>query len=377
MKIGIYGGSFDPVHNGHTNLINNILDSSLKLDKLIIVPTLISPFKQDKRITSKLHRIKMLELALPKNCEISDFEIKKKPFVVSYTIDTIMHFKKIYPNDELFLILGNENKKVFHKWKEFLKISSLLEKIVFVPRVKETSEDIGKYKKNVFKFIKDKVLELEFNILDVSSTEIRMGKKLDQLNPEVLNYISNNFLYAENIINSTLSAKRAKHCFFAAKFAAELAKTINYDAKIAYYAGLFHDICKEWTEEESRTFIKNTESKYQKEWNSIPKHKLHQICGALWLKNVYKLKNEEIIQAIEIHTTLNLKLSTLDKIVFIADKICQGRNYPGIQKIRKLALTNFDKGFAEVVKMNYNHQIEKGKILEDEQIKINEKWINS
>lgn len=374
MKIGIFGGSFNPVHMGHINLINEA-KNNYELDKIIVVPTLISPFKQKQKVISYIDRINMLKLVLPSFCEISDFEVKKDFFNVSYTIETIKHFKKICPNDELFLLLGNDNIRDFYKWKESESIIQNISKIIFFTRnnqiEKETLSKFNKY----FKNYKEKIIFHNSNtILDVSSTEIREGNKFELLDQEVRKYIGNNFLYADSIIKSYLSADRAKHCFFAAEFAAKLAKTINYDAKIAYYAGLFHDIAKEFGEEKSREFI----SSFNMDGNDLslfPNHKLHQICGSLWLENVYKCNNQEIIYAIKVHTTLDFELSTLDKIVFIADKICQGRNYEGIQKIRNLALKDFNKGFATVVKMNYDHQILKGKQLDSEQILINEKWI--
>ena len=112
-----------------------------------------------------------------------------------------------------------------------------------------------------------------------SSTEVRAGR-LEYTSEEVNKYIGEHFLNAKEIIHSILSAKRAKHCVAAAEYAAEMAKAVKHDAKVAYYAGLFHDVCKELSEEDSRDFITslglqgNNKSLY-------PKHVLHQVCGAL------------------------------------------------------------------------------------------------
>ncbi|TNK91698.1 nicotinate-nucleotide adenylyltransferase, partial [Mycoplasmopsis pullorum] len=135
--------------------------------------------------------------------------------------------------------------------------------------------------------------------------------------------------------------------------------------------GLFHDLAKEWSEEESRNFIETCG------WNQseFKKHELHQTCGYLWLKNVYKYPDAAVLHAILVHTTLNFKgdasLSELDKILYISDKICEGRKFPGIQKIRELAHENLDLGFKAVVKRVYDFETkEKGTIFSKEQEKV-------
>ena len=102
--IGLLGGSFDPIHYGHRTLGCAAVEE-VALDKLIVMPTHIQPFKQNKRVAQDEHRLAMAALAFDgcDKVEISDYEIKKGD--VSYSYETMSHFREQYPNDELFFII--------------------------------------------------------------------------------------------------------------------------------------------------------------------------------------------------------------------------------------------------------------------------------
>ncbi|WP_406616985.1 nicotinate-nucleotide adenylyltransferase [Mycoplasmopsis adleri] len=363
MRIGLFGGSFNPVHNGHIKIAEYAY-KTLKLDKIYFIPAAKNPFKKDDKIASSEHRLDMLNLALKNfngNAEVSLFEIKRGG--VSYTFETIRYFKQQFPNDELFFIMGSDLLPKFNKWEYADEITQTAKFVVY-----KRSQNINKL--NAKKY---NMMIINNPLYEESSTAIREGNL--SYTPESVNeYIGKNFLYAKEIIHSLLSAKRAKHCVAAGEFAAELAKTVKYDAKVAYYVGLFHDVCKELSEEDSRAFIAQFD---KNAYNKVifPKHKLHQICGALWVKYIYMNNNDDIYHAIKVHTTLDLELNTLDKIIFIADKICDGRAFEGVQKLRKLVLEDFNEGFKAVVKRAYDFNINKGVTFDKEQEEIYQKWM--
>lgn len=363
MKIGLFGGSFNPVHKGHIKIAEFACEK-LKLDKIIFIPTAISPFKKNNIVASSEDRVNMLNLALKDfkyKHEVSLFEIKRAG--ISYTFETVRYFKMKYPNDELFFIIGSDLLNKFNKWEYAEEITKTCKFVVYKRSSNFNKTNAKKYN----------MLILNNPLLEESSTAVRQGN-LEYVPQEVNEYIGKNYLYAKEIIHSVLSAKRAKHCVAAGEFAAKLAKTVKYDAKVAYYAGLFHDICKELEEQESRRFISqfNLDGYNEK---LFPRHKLHQTCGALWVKYIYMNDREDIFNAIYVHTTLSLELSILDKIIFIADKICDGRAFEGVQKLRKLALENFEEGFKEVVKRAYEYNLSKGIKFDIEQEKIYQKWM--
>jgi nicotinate-nucleotide adenylyltransferase len=134
MKIGLFGGSFDPVHLGHVKLCEYFF-KTLSLDKVFVIPAFISPFKVEKppRVSGK-NRYEMLKLAFNdfSNVEISAFEIESKG--ISYTIDTVKHFLKNYPNDQIYLLLAKELEPDFPKWKNYQELKSLV-KIEYGPMI--------------------------------------------------------------------------------------------------------------------------------------------------------------------------------------------------------------------------------------------------
>lgn len=185
MKIGILGGTFNPVHLGHLILAQE-MQSQLKLDKVIFIPTNIAAHKEEIKVSAK-DRLAMLKLAVSDNpfFEVSDLEIKRGG--VSYTIDTVETLKKDYPEDKLFLIIGSDLAKDFSTWKqpEILK----KEITIVVAQRKEYFFDQNKW-----------FLALPVTQVAISSSLIReLIKKnisIKYLVPEaVLQYIKENNLY--------------------------------------------------------------------------------------------------------------------------------------------------------------------------------------
>ena len=129
MKIGIFGGTFNPVHNGHLTIADEFINKC-ELDKLILIPNNVSPFKIDDDSVSAEHRLRMLNLAVQdrKNFEIDDFEIKKSG--VSYTIETVEYLKSKFPEDHLFLLIGTDQAIDIDRWKNIDEIKKLVSIVV-------------------------------------------------------------------------------------------------------------------------------------------------------------------------------------------------------------------------------------------------------
>lgn len=355
MKIAIFGGSFDPIHKGHISIAKETINE-LKLDKIFFVPAFISPFK-NKSVRSSEDRLNMIKLVLEEKMEVSDFELKRKS--TSYTFETVKYFKQKYPNDELFLIIGSDNLPKLNKWKNIDFIEQNIQ-IVVAKRSKNFNKINAK---------KYNAIILKNKIFEQSSTKYRSGN-LSLVEKAVQDYIGKHNLYMKEIIDSTLSIKRARHCHYAGEFARQIAKANNLDHIKAATAANWHDICKELDREKHIKWIKNYMHK------SVPEHEFHQNSGAIWLKHFYLMPDEEIIHAIQIHTTLSLELNWLDKVTYIADKICRGRAWEGIEKLRKLAMEDYEKAFKEIVKLTYKQLQLKDAYLTQEGREIYEKWSN-
>lgn len=125
MKIGILGGTFNPVHIGHLILAEEVREK-LGLERIIFVPTALPPHKDNLNIAPAKDRLKMLKLAVASNkfFSVSDVEIKRQGR--SYTIDTLKEFQTKYPQDELYFIIGSDLLKYLNEWKDLAQILSMV-----------------------------------------------------------------------------------------------------------------------------------------------------------------------------------------------------------------------------------------------------------
>lgn len=191
QKIGIYGGTFDPIHFGHLITAQSVFELR-KLDKILFIPSFISPLKTDQMSSSPEDRIKMLKLAIKDipHFDYTDFEIKKKN--ISYTIETIKELRKTYKYIEL--IIGYDNLLVFDKWKNPDELLKLVKLVVLQRKV--TDEKIRKNN-----YFKDAIF-IKTPLIDISGTDIRnrvmCGKSINFLVPQkVMAYIYKQNLYKE------------------------------------------------------------------------------------------------------------------------------------------------------------------------------------
>ncbi len=129
MKIGIVGGTFNPPHIGHCILAQEVMDK-LGLDKILFIPTNISPHKKDSRTLAASYRYAMVELMVEDHSrfDVCDYEIKRKG--VSYTADTLEYLTTQYPDDEFSLIIGSDLACEFHRWHKPQRIRELAQVVV-------------------------------------------------------------------------------------------------------------------------------------------------------------------------------------------------------------------------------------------------------
>lgn len=199
MRIGIYGGSFNPVHLGHRKLAD-FMCKSLALDTCIIMPAFVSPFKTDKAASvAPEHRLAMCRLAFADSAryEVSDLEISANE--TSYTVNTLTRLKEIYPDDELFLIIGSDMLLSFnrwYRWQDILKLCTLCA----VSRCDEDPTDELEEFARTHLCKEGNVGIYPFEPLEVSSTFLREKCKNGEdvsafLHPAVADYIKQNKLY--------------------------------------------------------------------------------------------------------------------------------------------------------------------------------------
>lgn len=178
MKIGFLGGSFDPVHFGHLIAAQDVYEQH-HLDRLIFVPAAQAPLKPQEAQSSVDDRLAMLRAAVEwdRRFEISDYELRKGG--MSYTVDSVRHFRTQYPKDELYWIIGGDQLPRMHLWKEIEQLAQLVE-FIFLERpghpVKAHPSIPGL-----------RLHRCDGHLVEISSTElrerVRLGLSLDYFVP--------------------------------------------------------------------------------------------------------------------------------------------------------------------------------------------------
>jgi nicotinate-nucleotide adenylyltransferase len=195
VNIGFLGGSFDPVHFGHLMAAQDAFEQH-HLDRLILVPAAQAPLKPNEVCSPPEMRLAMLRAATEwdKRFEISDFELQRGG--ISYTIDSVRHFRTVYPKDELYWIIGGDQLPNLHLWKDIAELARLvqfifLERPGFAVRAKPDIPGLRLHR-------------CDGHLLAISSTElrerIRRGLSLDYFVPhKAIIYIKEHSLYRDPV----------------------------------------------------------------------------------------------------------------------------------------------------------------------------------
>ena len=336
MNYIIFGGTFDPVHNGHLRIAS--FAAKKYSAKIIFVPNKAPRWKEP--ITDISYRLEMLKIALKKadfDYEISEYEINKSDDI-NYTIDTIRYFKSIYPKDNLYLLIGMDQVNQFDKWKDAEELSRLA-KIIYSHRPNFENSD-----ENIKKFNMESMDYLESG--EVSSSDIRDLRSLD-LDDEVLQFIEENRLYFISRIAKYVTSKRLDHSIQVARLAKKIAVVNHLDKPERFYiAAILHDVGKttKCEGEDAISFMK----KYYPEYVDLPKFAYHQFIGEYLAKKEFNIKDEEILEAIKFHCTGNSNMKQIGMVVYASDKIEPTREFDSTWLINS-CLANWYQGFIDTL----------------------------
>lgn len=197
-KIGIFGGTFNPIHNGHI-LLAQYCKEEIELDRVILIPTYSPPHKESPDLAKETDRLNMCRLVCEniEGFEVSDIEIRRKG--KSYSYQTLISLKEIYLNDELYFIMGADMFLSLDKWKNpeiiFQKAS-----IIAVPRDNSDFYELNNYYKSVIAPMGAKAYILPNSVMQVSSSYIRENVEnynivKNLIDRKVYDYIASNKLY--------------------------------------------------------------------------------------------------------------------------------------------------------------------------------------
>ncbi len=298
------------------------------------------------KLASGEHRFEMCRLAFDdERFEVSSIELDRGDR--SYTVETLRELKKLYPEDELYFIIGSDMLGTLTRWYLWEEIISLAS-ICAASREKGYVPDLSSFSDEQ----KKRIILLDVEPFEVSSTEIRAiiakGEENPALiSPKVAEYIRKNGLYDDGlsayrkILTEKLDDYRMHHSECVSECAAVLAEKYGADVEKARLAGLLHDVTKNTSRAEQLEIIEKS-GEGLSEVELINSKVWHQITGAAFLRDNGIISDEEILGAVRWHTTGRSGMTLLEKIVYVADFISADREYRDVNVVRRLAETSLE-----------------------------------
>ncbi len=355
-RIGIYGGTYSPPHIGHIRAAEYAIEAC-RLDRLLLIPTGVSPHKEMSSGASSADRLEMLRLSTAgmEKAEVSDIELKREGR--SYTVDTLLELKEQNPGSELVLLMGTDMFTSFLTWREPGEILKLAVLAVFCRGEREERKRIED-QKTVLEALGAKVELVANPVTAISSTDLRrllvFGCADSFLVDGVGAYIRSHGLYGtgkkrknltleelEAEVVALLNPNRVAHVLGCRDCAVELARLYGEDGTDAARAGLLHDITKAIDGPLQLTLCAEYGIVLDTFSRAYPKT-LHALTGSLVAERIFG-ENENVVSAIRHHTTGRANMTLLEKIIYIADYVERNRNFPGVEEMRAMAYKNLDK----------------------------------
>lgn len=358
-KIGILGGTFDPIHKGHLELAHAAL-KEFKLDKVIFIPTGVSYMKTG--VSPAKHRYEMCRLAISSfpYFEIDDEEMKREGN--TYTYETLRYLNKKYPKAEICYIIGLDTLFTIDTWKHvdevFQRCTFLCANRVSAFSNYDIEQKIGELKSKY----SANISLMNMDLYPVSSTEIRetyFSKVKDEtilchLPDSVKEYISKNNLYSQidllkREMQIRLKPNRYQHTLGVFETAVNLARIYGADTDLVGKAALLHDCAKHMQVSEMIEICGNfglVLRDCEKESAAL----LHGKAGAVLSKTFYHIDESEVFDAIYYHTTGSPDMSLVTQIIFVSDYIEPGRNSAhNLNMLRELSLIDLNRTTAIIL----------------------------
>ncbi len=319
-KTVIFGGTFNPAHEGHKNLLCQVMAKGY--DEAIVIPDKIPPHKSTSAtFEDRFNGVKAL-FADMENVTVSDIENKREG--KSYTYDTLTQLRALYPDKKFYFLMGSDMFLSLEKWYRAGDILNSTP-IIACARTHDDFKKITEYKKLLEKNYNCDIIIYDINIIELSSTQLRsdLVKKIDAHN------------------KANLSEKRYNHVMSVAKYAVYLSSFHGIDAYDAYVGAIAHDCTKYLDDKKQLEYFEKNNISLTDNDRESPKI-WHQISGAHFARHTLGIQNDDIINAVRYHTTGRAGMSPLEKLVCLADSIEPTRDYDGVENMRILAKTDLN-----------------------------------
>lgn len=369
-RIGIMGGTFDPIHAGHISMALNAKEQA-KLDRVLVIPTGNPPHKTDTAPAED--RWKMVCAACGKEPALEPCRIELDRTGVIYTVDTLALLKEQYPKAAFYYIIGADTLMELKNWKNYQQVLTMCSFLV-CPRTWRYTQRQLKDERHRLMDMGATITMLDIPVVDASSTEIRAALAAGQPTPALpaplQEYCAVKGLYgmdkripqADEWLDklfAALSPERFTHTLGVAYTCRELALLHGLDPQKAESAGLLHDCAKCIPLEDMRTMA--VEHHLLADESLLQSSNLfHAPVGAYLARVEYGMSDPEIIQAILYHTTGTPGMSQLDMAVYLADKIEPTRkDYPTLSAVRSMAKQSLEKAMQMSLEGTVQH-VKKG-----------------
>ncbi len=365
MKIGIMGGTFDPIHNGHL-MLGRYARDLFKLDEIWFMPNGNPPHKNKETFESETtHRVEMVQRAIANEhgFALQLYEVENKDKNYSYL--TMEHFIQRYPKYEFYFIIGADSLFALEKWACPERLLKTCVMLTAYRDGKNTTEMKAQIAYMTEKYGGD-IRLLCTPEVDISSNEIRQrvkdGLLIEDMVPEsVCQYIAEKRLYTDELTNmkkrvcQMLDDERYHHTIGVINTARELAKQYRESVEKAQIAGLLHDCAKGFSNRKKIELCEKHGIEISDEERKNP-GLLHAKLGAYLAKTEFGIQDCEILDAIRWHTTGRPKMTKLDKIIYVADYIEPNRDKaPNLDEIRRLAQSDLEQCLYEILKASLEY----------------------
>lgn len=380
MRIGVYGGTFNPPHLGHITAARAVFEL-LKLDKLLLIPDGQPPHKPlpqgsptaQQRL--ELTRLAGEQLGLDEKVETLDMELRRGG--KSYTADTLEAVRALYPNDEVWLLMGSDMFLTLHTWHQPERIMTLAGIAAF-GRTEANEEELFAIQRErlyrMYPFARIFTLSVP-GVVEISSTDLRdklaRGEGSWYLAPAVYGSILRDQLYGTDadlkrlpleklrpVALNFLKHKRIPHVLGTEQEAIRLALRYGADVQKARVAALLHDCTKKLDMEEQLALCRQYGIRLD-ELEQRALKLLHAKTGAAIARDLFGV-DDEIYSAIYWHTTGHANMTLLEKIMYLADYIEPTRNFPGVNELRAACNESLDKGLRMGLEMTIQEMHDRG-----------------
>ncbi len=353
MRTIFFGGAFDPFHSEHRFMVETAKEY-LQADRVVVYPSFSPPHKKSSDTPFSI-RMDMAKAGLDGLDYVVFDDIERKNDGINYSYRVLPVLKEKYPSDEWYFLMGGDSLVHFSSW---VKPEEIARHVTLAVIAREDVVGLDEKIVETEKKYGATVRRIPSCGKAVSSSLVRtraaLGLPVTDVCKKVEDIIRNNGLYRDDaalitLLKSKMKPTRFEHVCRTVLYAVERNTELNLPYRKVFLAALLHDC----TKHEGGHI------------EGVPDAVVHQYTGAERAKDLYGIDDEEILDAIRYHATGKPAMTTLGKLIFLADMLEEGRDFEGVEELREKTEKNFEEGFSACVKSCLDHLKKNAKDIDD------------